>query len=132
MNYKEFREKYGKLDRAMLKLMLGIGPSKYDRSFSSLTMQATGIGMENKNIVFDEKTNESIKMFLDLRMIKRCGENLYLGFIQKELRTEIKWGCIDDAAIIDLKSAKHIFKELQPNQRDRIKIKLYELVNVIK
>ena len=132
MNYKEFREKYGKLDRAMLKLMLGIGSSKYDRSFSSVTMQATGIGAQSKKIVFDEKTNESIKMFLDLRLIKRYGDDKYLEILNGELRVPFKWGSLDDATIIDLKSAKYISSKLQPNQRDRIKIKLFELVNVIK
>lgn len=131
MNFKEFNEKYGTLDRTMLKLMLGIAPSKYDDGFSSVIIKAMGAGI-NRQAVIDKKTGEHIRLFLDLRVIKRLGDNQYLEIMEVGLRTNIKWGNIDDATIIDLKSAKKILKELQPNKRGMVTIKLFELVNVVK
>lgn len=126
MNYKEFREKYGKLDRAMLKLMLGIGPSKYDRSFSSVTMQATGIGAQSKKIVFNEKT--TIKMFLDLRIVRKGNDNLYLRLSESKKIEDAEMDCIDNATVMDLKTAKLIEKWFNLGE----KIKKVELENVIK
>ena len=126
MNYKEFKEKYGELDRAMLKHMLGIGPSKYDRSFSSVTMQATGIGAQSKKIVFNEKT--TIKMFLDLRIVRKGNDNLYLRLSESKKIEDAEMDCIDNATVMDLKTAKLIEKWFNLGE----KIKKVELENVIK
>lgn len=128
MNYKEFKEKYGTLDRTLLKLMLGLAPSKYDDGFSSVMIKAMGTGI-NRQTVVDSKAGKHIRLFLDLRMIKRLGDNLYLEIKDDGL---ISWVGIDNATILDLKSAKIILKELQPNKRGRVTIKLFELVNVVK
>ena len=126
MNYKEFKEKYGELDRAMLKHMLGLGPSKYDRSFSSVTMQATGIGAQSKKIVFNEKT--TIKMFLDLRIVRKGNDNLYLRLSESKKIEDAEMDCIDNATVMDLKTAKLIEKWFNLGE----KIKKVELENVIK
>lgn len=128
MNYKEFKEKCGTLDRTLLKLMLGIASSKYDDGFSSVMIKAMGTGI-NRQTVVDSKAGKHIRLFLDLRMIKKCGENLYLEIKDDGL---IAWVGIDNATILELKSAKIILKELQPNKRGRVTIKLFELVNVVK
>lgn len=128
MNFKEFNEKYGTLDRTMLKLLLGLAPSKYDDGFSSVMIKAMGAGI-NREAVVDSKAGEHIRLFLDLRMIKRLGDNQYLEIKDDGL---IAWVNKDDATILDLKSAKKILKELQPNKRGMVTIKLFELVNVVK
>lgn len=124
MKYKEFKEKFGDLDRKMLKLMLGIAPSKKEKDFSQVTIQIFKEGVPIE-IIIDKETHNNAKMFLDARIIRRREDKLYL-----ELKDSggVSWGPMDNASILDLAYARKVISSFP----EGIGKRFFELVEVVK
>jgi hypothetical protein len=110
MTYKEFKKKYGMIDREMLSLMINICPSKNEKDFSSVVMRVTGSGMSEKRAIFDQSTRENIQKLLNARIVKQRGKEIYLNFSSDEW----KWVDRDNATVTDFKSAQKIAKLSNP------------------